>query len=59
MGARDAEQANIKTTVELPGEIWRAAKIRAVNDQSDLRTVVIAALKAYLHLPRDTSGSVK
>jgi hypothetical protein len=45
----------VKTTVELPDSVWRAAKIRAVEDYTDLRTVVIAALVAYLHvsLPGD------
>ena len=59
MGRRDVEPVNVKTTVELPGEIWRAAKIQAVHDHSDLRSIIIAALKAYLHLPKDTSGNAK
>jgi len=40
----------VKTTVELPEAVWRAAKIRAVEDYTDLRTVVITALVAYLHV---------
>jgi hypothetical protein len=42
------EGDNVKTTVELPPDLWRAAKIRAVDDRSDFRAVVIAALEAYL-----------
>ena len=37
-----------KTTVDLPETLWRAAKIRALDERSDLRAVVIAALEAYL-----------
>jgi hypothetical protein len=40
----------VKTTVELPEDVWRAAKIRALDDYTDLRTVVIAALMAYLRM---------
>ena len=43
----------VKTTVDLPQDLWRAAKIRAMDDLTDLRSVVIAALKAYL----DANGS--
>jgi len=38
----------VKTTVELPEEMWRAAKIKAMDERSDLRSVLIAALAAYL-----------
>lgn len=41
---------NVKTTIDLPEDVWRAAKIRAMDDRSDLRSVVIAALRAYLRL---------
>jgi hypothetical protein len=44
---------NVKTTVELPQELWRAAKIRAMDEQTDLRSVVIAALGVYLRIPLD------
>ncbi len=40
----------VKTTVELPEDVWRAAKIRAMDDFSDLRTVIIAALRTHLGL---------
>ena len=46
-------RAAVKTTVELPAELWRAAKIRAMDDQTDLRTVLIRALERYLG-PRET-----
>jgi hypothetical protein len=38
----------VKTTVELPGDLWRTAKIRAMDERVDLRTVFIRALEAYL-----------
>ena len=45
---RSAPSQTVRTTVDLPQELWRAVKIKAVNEQSDLRSVVIAALRAYL-----------
>jgi hypothetical protein len=50
--AREAdERGPVKTTVELPGDLWRSAKIRAMDDRVDLRTVFIRALEAYLGVP--------
>lgn len=37
-----------KTSLELPLELWRQAKKRAIDEESDLRDVVIRALTAYL-----------
>jgi hypothetical protein len=45
---REAARAPVKTTVELPGDLWREAKIRAMDDRVDLRTVLIRALEVYL-----------
>lgn len=42
----------VKTSLELPEELWRAAKIRAMEERSDLKSVLIAALEAYLKLPK-------
>ena len=42
------QRASVKTTVELPADLWRAAKIRAMDEQIDLRTVLIRALERYL-----------
>jgi hypothetical protein len=41
-------RAPVKTTVELPGDLWREAKIRAMDERVDLRTVFIRALEGYL-----------
>jgi hypothetical protein len=38
----------VKTIVDLPEPLWRAVKIRALDERTDLRSVVIAALEAYL-----------
>ncbi len=40
----------IRTTLELPEELWRQAKVRAI-DEGDLRTVMIRALEEYLAKP--------
>jgi hypothetical protein len=47
----------VKTTVDLPQDLWRAAKIRAMDDLTDLRSVVIAALKAYLDANGNSIGT--
>ncbi len=44
---REAE-GKVKTTVELPESLWQQAKIRAVQERSDLRGIIIAALEVYL-----------
>jgi hypothetical protein len=36
------------TSIALPIALWRAVKVRAAHDRTDLRTVCIAALTAYL-----------
>lgn len=38
----------VKTTVDLPEKLWKAAKIQAMEERSDLRSVIIRALEAYL-----------
>ena len=43
------EGKTVKTTVDLPEDLWRATKIRAMDDRTDLRSVMIAALETYLH----------
>ena len=48
VAAKRTDGDTVKTTVELPGELWRAAKIRAMDERADLRTVLIRALEDYL-----------
>lgn len=38
----------VKTTIELPESIWRATKQRALDDNRDMRSVVITALERFL-----------
>ncbi len=45
---RGMGERTIKTTVDLPEELWRAAKIKAMDERTDLRSVIIAALEAHL-----------
>jgi hypothetical protein len=47
---RTSEGPTVKTTVDLPEEVWRTAKIRAMDERTDLRSVIVAALRAYLNL---------
>jgi hypothetical protein len=44
------EARMVKTTLEMPEELWKAAKVRAI-EEGDLRTVMIRALEAYLGQP--------
>ncbi len=48
----------VKTTVRLPVALWRAVKVRAVDERRDLQDVIIAALTAYVgqSLPRPKKG---
>ena len=50
LAAKRTDSDTVKTTVELPGELWRAAKIRAMDERADLRTVLIRALEDYLRV---------
>ncbi len=38
----------MKTTVDLPEALWRAAKVRGIEEGTDLRRVIMAALNLYL-----------
>ena len=38
----------VKTTVVLPEDLWERAKVAAVLDRKDFRTVVIEALEKHL-----------
>jgi hypothetical protein len=38
----------VKTTVHLPEDLWRAAKIRALEERRDLRDLLIEGLQLVL-----------
>jgi hypothetical protein len=40
----------VKTTLEIPELLWRATKQRALDEDLDMRAVVIRALEAFLGL---------
>lgn len=52
---RDEAEATVKTTVDLPESLWRSAKMRAIEERSDLRHVIMRALEAYLR-PKPRGG---
>lgn len=54
--AKATDGETVKTTVQLPAELWRAAKVRAMDDRTDLRSVIIAALEGYLKGKRRETG---
>ncbi len=53
------EGRTVKTTVDLPEILWRAAKIRAMDERKDLRQVVISALEQYLQMKPKKGGGRK
>ena len=54
---REKGESMRKTTIDLPAGLWRAAKIRAVDEGSDLRSVIIEALTAHLKAKPKKGGA--
>lgn len=48
MAKKETKEVSVKTSVDLPKTLWREAKIRALDEGTDFRRVVIAALESYL-----------
>ena len=42
----------VKTSLALPRDLWRAARIRAMDEHKDLQSLVAAALELYLSRPQ-------
>lgn len=38
----------MKTSIEIPEDVWRAAKIRAMDEKRNFQDVVTEALREYL-----------
>ena len=38
----------MKTSVDIPDDLWKAAKILAVEESKDLRDIIIEALQEHL-----------
>jgi len=47
----------VKTTIDLPEALWRTAKIRAMDERKDLRSVIIEALQAHLKAKPKRGGA--
>lgn len=43
-----AATSDVKTSLKLPRDVWKAAKAQAVEESVDLQDIVVRALKAYL-----------
>lgn len=41
-----------KTSIEIPEEIWRAAKIRAMDEKKNFQDIVAEALDEFLKKPK-------
>lgn len=46
------EVSTVRTSIEIPEQLWTAAKIRAVHDKTNLQDVIAAALRDYLKRPK-------
>ncbi len=46
----------IKTSIEIPEEVWRAAKIRAMDEKKNFQDIVAEALREFLRKPRKGGG---
>jgi len=52
---RGSEEPRVKTSLQVPEGLWKAIKIRAAEERTDFRSIVIAALEAYLNLRQKES----
>ena len=48
----DKEAKLVKCTVRLPATLWRAARVRALDEQRGFQDVVASALELYLEQPQ-------
>ena len=42
----------MKTSIEIPEDIWRAAKIRAMDEKKNFQDIVAEALREFLKKPK-------
>jgi len=56
LSVKGGESAMVRTTLLLPEELWRQAKIRALDEGADLRTLLIRGLELILSQPMKTRG---
>jgi hypothetical protein len=41
----------VKTTLELPEDLWRAARIRALDERTNLKALIVRGLELVLAQP--------
>lgn len=41
----------MRTTLEFPVALWKAAKVRAIDERRNLRDVLLDAIRHYLKTP--------
>ena len=46
----------MKTSVDIPDDLWKAAKILAVEESKDLRDIIIEALQEHLGKKAKSKG---
>ena len=56
VSTKGGESGMVRTTLLLPEELWRQAKIRALDEGADLRTLLIRGLELILSQPMKTRG---
>ena len=42
----------VKTSIDIPEEVWRAAKIRSMDEKRNFQDVVADALREYVRKPK-------
>ena len=46
----------MKTSVDIPDDLWKASKILAVEERKDLKDIIVEALKEYLRKKKKVEG---
>ena len=50
-----SEEPRVKTSLQVPEGLWKAIKVRAAEERTDFRSIVIAALESYLKVGQKES----
>lgn len=51
------KDAIVKTSLALPADVWRDAKVQALDERRDFQDVVADALRAYVREHRRKGGA--
>jgi ribonucleotide reductase alpha subunit len=54
--AAKKDEVTVKTSIEMPRELWRRVAIRAAEEETRRREILIRALEAYLATPARPSA---